>query len=226
MKIVLILTVIALASATLTARSGAEDEKLPKTAVQEFWTRETQGGRLTDSGWNQMTGLFSGQPSSAPKQRDVVVVADHFQVTSITVADDEAEVYVLCRMLGRLDASLQLARSQPSSSSAPVSPGSWHAIKYNLVRTDKYWEFGPDGATLKQVTGPTEWRLRDFQSALYLNTNTAVRYLLQMRSQATDFRVKKNAEMTVATLLRLNANPHAFAANPPQQQSQSPAPQH
>lgn len=63
--------------------------------------------------------------------------------------------------------------------------------------------FGPDGKTvLKQMVGPQlEWQISGAQPPPWTTVNTAIRYVLEKRGETTDPVVKKNADMTLTTLV-------------------------
>jgi hypothetical protein len=72
---------------------------------------------------------------------------------------------------------------------------------YYLIPTSKHWEFTPDGQTLREVSGPPEWRI-DYEGEEWLTKNNAIRYLTQVRDRTSDPTIKKNAEESIAVLKR------------------------
>lgn len=73
---------------------------------------------------------------------------------------------------------------------------------HKLVLTRQHWEFAPDHRTLREVSGPPEWRLEKEYNHLYVTLDTAIRYLTQVRDSTTDPVIKKNAAQSLATLSR------------------------
>src|SRR5260370_24359742 len=108
-----------------------------------------------------------------------------------------AEVMVGGGSAGQIDSSVHYT--------PPDTRFAKEGVMYNLVPTDKHWEFEPDGRTLKEVTGPLEWRCKDTPgAAIYLTVESAIRYVKKVRDKSSDPTIKKNADKTLAILKRYN----------------------
>jgi hypothetical protein len=53
-------------------------------------------------------------------------------------------------------------------------------------------------------TGPEEWQIREPPGLPWTTVNTAVRYVLERREKSNDPVIKKNADKTLAWLLKLH----------------------
>ena len=76
-------------------------------------------------------------------------------------------------------------------------------IKFDLVLTGKHWELNQDGGVGKEVTGPPEWRIDCSERALWVDVDAAIHYVTQLRDKTIDPAIKKNADQTLAKLLKL-----------------------
>jgi hypothetical protein len=57
---------------------------------------------------------------------------------------------------------------------------------------------------MREVSGPTEWRIDGTANKIWLTLDAAIRYVTQRRDKTTDAAIKKNADQTLAKLLRLH----------------------
>jgi hypothetical protein len=178
-------------------QSGTKETKPPKEVVEEFWKLETEGGRLTSKGWYK-AGIFFVHPSPPPQEKKIAVISgkNKYAVDERWIKGNHAEIWNGCIALGRIDDALRYAPPDPRYDKT--------AVLYHLVLTDKHWEFGPDGVTEKEVSGPLAWRIEDPDTVLWITVDTAVRYVKQAREKTTDPTLKKNADQTLAKLKALH----------------------
>jgi hypothetical protein len=77
---------------------------------------------------------------------------------------------------------------------------------YHLVPVPAYvMMYGPDGMTLveKKPVGYRVWQIDGSPDLPWTTVNTAIRYVLEMRGKTKDPAIQKNADETLAKLLRL-----------------------
>jgi hypothetical protein len=203
MKRILISTLlIALGTTVLRARSTTEPGRSPEAVVEAFWRMEINGGRLTQEGWYNAAKFFSAQPTQPPADKNISVVSDDFKVGNLKTGKSSAEVYVACKEFGQIDTNLRFVqRIEPVSPGIAVVAGKW--FKYDLILTTKHWEVRPDGVALEQATVSPAWRIQNFQTPVYLNTNAALTYVTAMRDKSFNSNIKKNANATLAALRKL-----------------------
>jgi hypothetical protein len=202
-RILISVLLIALGTTLLRAQSTTEQGKSPEAVVEAFWRMEINGGRLTQEGWyNNAAKFFFAQPTQPPEYKNVSVVSDDFKVGNLEAGKSSAEVYGACKEFGQIDTNLRFVqRIEPVPCGISVVAGKW--FKYYLILTTKHWEVGPDGAALEQATVPAAWRIRDFQTPVYLNANAAISYVTAMRDKSSSPSIKKNADATLTTLRKL-----------------------
>jgi hypothetical protein len=168
-------------------------ERSPRTVMEEFWKLEIEGGRLTAEGWRRANTFFV-RPMPVPASKEVIVIDRDFSVWDPIINGNNAQVMIGIRSLGTIDSSLQYL---PPNSDA-VKEG----VGYHLLLSDKHWEFGGDGTTLKEVTGVPEWRIDHTGTKIFLTVETARRYISEARDKTTDSLIKRNADRALAALNR------------------------
>jgi hypothetical protein len=163
---------------------------------------EINGGRLTQEGWYNAAKFFSAQPTQPLQDKNVSVVSDDFKVGNLQTGKSSAEVYVACKEFGQIDTNLRFV---PHIEAPPpgisVVAGKW--FKYDLILTMKHWKVGPEGVALEQATASPAWRIRNFQTRVFLNASAAITYVTAMRGKSSDPIINKNADATVAALRKL-----------------------
>jgi hypothetical protein len=183
-----LLTAILTLGQTSTAPS-----KPPKAVVEEFWKMDTAGGRLTDEGWRASDHFFV-HPIEPPKQKVICVFNYGFSVWDPKIQDSTAEVIV--------GTAGDVWKIEPSTHLSICSDQGKDFWVNKLVLTSKHWEFASDHKTLREVSGPREWRFEKPGSLIFLNIDTAIQYLTRVRDSTADPTIKKNAEESIATLKR------------------------
>ena len=168
-------------------------EQSPRTVVEEFWKLEIEGGRLTAEG-QQRANTFFVRPIPIPLTKEVVVIDRDFSVWDPIINGNGAQVMIGVRSLGGIDSSLHYL---PPDGSA-VKEG----VGYHLLLSDKHWEFGGDGKTLKEVIGVPEWRIDRTGTKIFLTVDAARRYITQARDKTADPLIRRNADRALAALNR------------------------
>jgi hypothetical protein len=191
-RVLQILILLLLAISSLAQSSAARPDSA-KAVVEKFWKMETQGGRLTPEGWRAADSFFR-RPIEPPTEKVICVVDNDFSVGDPIIKGDTAVVVV---NVGGL-----IWKINPKMHISVLSDQVKGFVGNKLVLTSKHWEVGPDHRTLREVTGPPEWRLEKETNYVYLAVDTAIRYLTQARDSTADPVIKKNAEQSLATLKR------------------------
>jgi hypothetical protein len=172
--------------------------------VDELWRRATQGDLLTDEGW-QATNAFFTEPVPFPGTNKIKVVSNYWgpayemRGTDSVIHSDADGVQV---SVGFWDAGEinGLLRYTPP----PKTDAIKMAFLYHLVAMPAYlrW-YGPDGKLVeKKPTGSLFWQIKGKPGPPVATVNTAIRYVLQMRSQTHNPVIRENADRTLAVLER------------------------
>jgi hypothetical protein len=100
--------------------------------------------------------------------------------------------------LGAIDSSL---RYQRPKSDVPVT---MTVFLFDLVYSDKHRYLGADGQTIRESTGPGQWKIQGPPIARWTTVDRAIAYVSAMRDKTDDPLIKRNADKTIATLKRLS----------------------
>src|SRR6267154_2167860 len=159
---------------------------LPSRCSKRTFAMETRGGRLSKAGWTRGDRFFAS-PVPMPLQRHVVVISEHHSVYETSINGDRAEVSNDIEDLGRIDSTLHYT---------PPPPGvlKMTAI-YHLVKNH------PSNSSTRAAEA-SAWKITDPGPTLWLNRETAMRYVLDARDKTSDPAVRKNADQTLAILRR------------------------
>jgi len=76
---------------------------------------------------------------------------------------------------------------------------------YHLVGVPAYSTmYSSDGKVSKKPVGARFWQIQGPPGAPWTTVNTAIRYVLEMRAKTADPVIKKNADQTLAELMKLH----------------------
>jgi hypothetical protein len=174
--------------------------RTPKEVVDEVWRMATQGQLLTPEGWHS-AGAFFTKPRPFPANEKILVVSNAWGPAYQTSSDgDSAAVTLDYFDAGTIDPKLCY---DPPPKTDFVKTG----FGYTLVAVPSYlMMYGSDGKTLveKRPTGSRVWLIQGAQGPPVTTVNTAIRYVLEMRGKTTDQVTKRNADQTLAQLLKLH----------------------
>jgi hypothetical protein len=100
---------------------------------------------------------------------------------------------------GNIDSTL---RYVPTQKTDAIKTGIVYRLTLQPTHAPVY---GADGKTvIREMTGARSWQIEEFPKTTWTTVNTAVRYVLEMRSKTSDPTIKKNADQTLAKLLLLH----------------------
>ena len=186
-------------SIALNGQSGKTAIRSPKQVVEQYWTLETTGGRLTTEGWNHAARFFL-RPSPVPEHRVIIVVGKDYSVWDPVIKDGTAEVIVGFRDTCKCNIDHEL-RLVPSKSYSAIKT----SVRFKLVLTNKHWTFDSHGTPMREVEGTPQWRIDAYStdSPTWLTIDAAIRYLTEAGNHATNPVFKQNANESLAKLMRL-----------------------
>jgi hypothetical protein len=165
----------------------------PKDVVEQFVKMDVGGARLTPQGWHDADALFV--KASEPSQPAVlVVIGRRYAVSEATEKGATGESYFGYEEIGRIGASsLHFAYSRVE----------WYSFEKYKVVANSHRASGTDKENTQKLDSPSEWKIDGVQPAeTYVTADVAIRYVTQMRDNATDPAVRKNADQALAKLSR------------------------
>lgn len=171
--------------------------------IDELWHRGTDGELLTPEGWNRFSGYYT-DPTPFPGNKAISIVSNYWGPPgAIQIRGNTAEVLVGFVDCGGMDSQLRYTRPRPTRA---LKTG----MSFRLVLVSSHEKrrgvWGPDKTTIeeKDVTLPGAWRIEGSPGLPWTTVNTAIRYVLEMRDKTADAAIKKNADQTLAILMRLH----------------------
>jgi hypothetical protein len=166
-----------------------------KDTVQELWDMAASGELLVR--WGAAARLFS-EPGPRPKDGSVRVFSDYWWVEYFKCPDESQAMVVVYSHWGDapgvIDSRLRFTPPPPVAYQAGTG--------YRLMFTTPE---GPDG---KAVPGspfpPKRWLIQGPAPPPFVTVTAAIRYVLEKRSESTDPEIRKNADETLAKLLKMH----------------------
>jgi len=175
--------------------------KSPEELIEDLWKKATEGEFLTAEGRNRYSGYFVR--TSAPYEGKVVrVVSNRWGLLPTRTSNTTAQVAVEYTDEGTIDSELRYTPAPPS----PFFKAAW---MFHLALAPTYAVmYKSDGKVItgkeEKETGLVAWQISDPQGPPFTTTNTAIRYVLEMRKKSSNPAVRRNADETLSKLLRLD----------------------
>jgi hypothetical protein len=181
------------------AQSPSVPEKQPKEVIEDLWSMAVRGELLTPKGWNRASEYYT-IPTPWTGNKRVVVVSNDYAFDHASIDGGAAKAVVTCEQLGEIDSALRYT-------SLPPKPYFKSGLGYELVAVPAHTlVYGPSGNKAEEKVNPkvTYWQIKGSPGNPWTSVNTAIRYVLEMREKTTDPAIKKNADRTLTTLLKLH----------------------
>lgn len=175
-------------------------EKAPTEVVDSLWQSGAVGELLTNEGWERAAKEFFVGPSLAPGNKTVLIVSNYWGPPVEQIVGDSATVEVGYVVAGRVDSMLRY--TGPTASKAMKT-----VMRYRLVSAPEYSVmYASDGKTIlsRKPTGCRIWQIEGSLGAPWATVNAAIRFVLEVRGSTSDLSIKKNADETLAKLLKLH----------------------
>jgi hypothetical protein len=173
--------------------------KSAEEVVNRLWKMAMNGELLSPSGWNRASGFFT-HPGPASENKGFMVMGNDWAVFTRTLGND-IKIAVGYSDAGTIDTAL---RYRPPKPSEFFKTEIWYSVvpvsAHEAGDRPELETAGNDTPVSSgwQIDGPPP----KFPEMPWTTVNTAVRYVLEMRGKTTDPVVKKNADRTLAELLR------------------------
>lgn len=193
-----LIVAIACATTASSQTSGCIDDA-PAKNIELLWAMAARGELLTPEGWHRASGYFA-KPNEQHDDKVVEVMSGYYGLNSYSNDGKVATVDMEFTDAGKIDSSLHY--TPPKETEAYKT-----AFRYKLVAGPAYitW-YGPDGKTVqkKEIPGEKAWLIDSPPPRPWATVNAAIRYVLEMRNKTNDPIIKKNADETLAILLRMH----------------------
>ena len=218
---VLILSLLSVGP-TLILAQKPPSPRSPREVLQAYREMDSVGGRLTPKGWYRGTAYFV-KPARPPSGLVMAVMKGERVYPGPSPwykgGNNRVKIEVDYLAMGQIDSLGRFTSmvapelidhtgrplKQPAT---PLLHGQARVLRpYLLVLTDAHWEFGPNGEGPRELKGPPEWRIENFEFEPNVTIDAAIRYLTKLRTESQSEAIKKNADNSIATLLRLKVTP-------------------
>jgi hypothetical protein len=174
-------------------------QQAPKDVIEELWGMAVRGELLTPKGWKRAGDYFT-DPTPWTTNMTVVVMSNDYGFDESSISGGTAKAVMTCSELGKIDANLRYTPLPPKQSFKS-------GRGYDLVAVPAHTlVLVPGTKKPEERVNPnvTYWKVKGSPGDPWTTVNTAIRYVLEMREKATDPAIKKNADQTIAKLLRLH----------------------
>jgi 4-amino-4-deoxy-L-arabinose transferase-like glycosyltransferase len=186
--------VLLLAPTILTAQAPQSNGKPTELVVVEFERLVANGAFLTPEGWKKAGKLYE-QSKAFPPDGKILLMATGGNLGEDWVKGNEALVETKWTDdMGTIDSTL---RFQPPNQYVTMT-----SYVFRLVYSNKHRDIGRNGETVRELTGPWEWKLAEPQTYRVATPVRAIEYLALMRDKTDSPLIKQNAGKTIAALKR------------------------
>jgi len=182
------------------AQTPQSHGKPTERVIIEYEKLVANGEFLTPEGW-KMAGKLYDQSNVFPRQGEISLMSTGGSLGENWSKDNQAEVETKWTdYYGTIDSAL---RYRPPKQDFPVAMTSF---TFHLVYINKHRDIGTNGETIRELTGPWEWKIEEPRMARWTTVNRAIKYVALMRDKTDDSIIKRNADRTIATLKRISRN--------------------
>jgi hypothetical protein len=186
--------VLLLAPTILSAQAPQSSGKPTELVVVEYERLVANGAFLTPEGWKKAGKLFE-QSNAYPPDGEILLMGTGGNLGEDWVKGNEAQVETKWTDdLGTIDSALRFKPPNPYVTMT--------SYVFRLVYTNKHRDIGRNGETVRESTGPWEWKIAEPQTHRVATPVRAIEYLTLMRDKTDKPIIKKNADKTIAALKR------------------------
>jgi hypothetical protein len=190
-------TALLVGMSAVAAQTPQSKGKPTEVVVTQYEKLVADGSFLTPEGWKKARKIFE-ESHAFPPDGEISLMATGGALGENWMKGNEAEVETKWTdYLGTIDSAL---RFKPPKRDVPIVMTSF---RFRLVYTNKHHDIGPNGETIKEITGPWEWKIGEPLILRWTIPDRAIEYVSLMRDKTDDPVVKKNADKTIAALKRM-----------------------
>lgn len=168
-------------------------EASARDVLLRFCDLDAQGEQLTADGWQKVAALFT---TPGTPRRERIMVARDFVVSPgseqgrSTLGERMVGFHVEYTLLGLIDSSQ--ARFSPIPPTVHVEP-SLFVVRQSVRRS---------GKASRWVEESVEWRIEETVPEPHLGVDAALRYATELRANAREVVIRRNADKMLAALKR------------------------
>jgi hypothetical protein len=193
-----ILSVLFLGVVSVTTQAPKSQGKPTEQLVVHFEKLVANGAFLTPRGW-KMAGELFARWGPFPRDNKIALMTVGGSLGETWVKDDQAQVETKWTDdLGTIDSALRFKPPNDEIRSDMTS------FVFHLVYTNKHRDIGAKGETIREVSGPWEWKIDEPLIIRWATVDRAIEYVEQMGNKSDDPIIRTNAARTIAALKRLN----------------------
>ena len=193
-----VLSVVFLGVVLVTAQAPKSQAKPTERVVVHFEKLVVNGAFLTPQGW-KMAGELFARWGPFPRDNRIALMAVGGSLGETWVRGDQAQVETKWTDdLGTIDSALRFKPPNGEIRSDRTS------FVFHLVYTNKHRDIGANGETIREATGPWEWKIDEPLIIRWATVDRAREYVEQMGNKSDDPIIRTNAASTIAALKRLN----------------------
>jgi hypothetical protein len=193
-----ILSVLFLGVVSVTTQAPKSQGKPTEQLVVHFEKLVANGAFLTPRGW-KMAGELFARWGPFPRDNKIALMTVGGSLGETWVKDDQAQVETKWTDdLGTIDSALRFKPPNDEIRSDMTS------FVFHLIYTNKHRDIGAKGETIREVSGPWEWKIDEPLIIRWATVDRAIEYVEQMGNKSDDPIIRTNAARTIAALKRLN----------------------
>ena len=193
-----ILSVLFLGVVSVTTQAPKSQGKPTEQLVVHFEKLVANGAFLTPRGW-KMAGELFARWGPFPRDNKIALMTVGGSFGETWVKDDQAQVETKWTDdLGTIDSALRFKPPNDEIRSDMTS------FVFHLIYTNKHRDIGAKGETIREVSGPWEWKIDEPLMIRWATVDRAIEYVEQMGNKSDDPIIRTNAARTIAALKRLN----------------------
>ena len=193
-----VVTALFLGLTTVAAQTPQSHGKPTERVIIEYEKLVADGEFLTPEGW-KMAGKLYDRSDVFPRRGEISLMSTGGSLAENWLKGNQAEVETAWTdYYGTIDSAL---RYRPPKQDVSVTIP---AYIFRLVYTNKHRDIGTNGESVRELTGPWEWKIEEPRMARWTTVNRAIEYVARMRDKTDDPIIKRNADRTIATLKRIS----------------------
>lgn len=192
-RLFIVTAIVGIGLVVATMVPALPQEASARDVLVRFCDLDAQGEQLTADGWQKVAALFA-TPGTPRRERIMVVrgfvVSPGSEKGHSTLGERMVGFHVEYTLLGLIDSTQ--ARFSPNPPAVHVEP-SLFVVRQSVRRS---------GGASGRAEESAEWRIDETVPEPRLGVDAAIRYATELRANARDAAIRKNADKMLAALKR------------------------